>query len=623
MSYLLGTMEGMTKATKRTVNHRSVSKSGVGNRVSKPVRRIVYCDGVRGVLEQREGSWSVQNETEVRVLAALGGSNRAFDRLQALAATLNAGLIDRAGLTDLSRRLRAISEAENMSRVWIPDLLLPAVAFACAFLAEVNGARWLAWALSARLDGNLFRRSLPGPGWCTMTRYETLSSWGYDREIRWIDEMPDAFWDRLRVRRDCCAPDGPTDTCLSTRDRPCLRSVAAASNPRANPGLLRELAKSSDVVVLDLVASHPRTPAGALHAMVENGQIQLAVKLRVPQNRSASTWLLRRMAKSSMWQVRGLAAMNEAMPVSVLKELCRDEMEFVRSVVAGHESTPEEELRILSGDDEYSVRRAVAFNGSCPSDLLEKLLGDRKWQVRSAAVSNPNASLELVTAHAEDRAMRVRAALADRPDAPSGVLRRLAHDPKEIVRRAVAWNNNTPADALELLAAAPELHIRYRVGANTSTPAVVLASVAADSHWWVRCSVAHNANTPVEILDAMSTEDDTSIRQAVAENAATSADVLSALASDDCYWVRAAAAENASTPDAALRLLVTDEAEDVRIASACNPSISGELLQVLASDEDYRARAEAAENLNKRREPQENKESQQSTESQEKGMEWR
>ena len=613
MSHPLAIMDCMTREVERAENYKNVTIRGASE--ARPIRRVVYCDGVRGVLEQREGGWSVQNETEVQVLAALGGTHRAFDRLQALTATLNAGLIDRAGLTDLSRRLRAISEADNMSRVWIPHLLLPAVAFACAFLADVNGARWLAWALSARLDGNLFRRSLPGPGWCTMTRYENLSPWGYDRDIRWIDEMPDAFWDRLRARRDCCPQDGPTDTCLSTRARPCLRSVAAASDPNANPGVLRELAQSGDVVVLDLVAAHPRTPAGALHAIVDNRQQQLAVRLRVPQNRSASTWLLRRMAKSSMWQVRGLAAMNEAMPVSVLKELCRDEMQFVRSVIAGHESTPEKELRVLSGDHEYSVRRAVASNDSCPADLLENLLGDRKWQVRSAAVSNPNASLELVSAHAEDRAMGVRAAVADRPDAPSGVLRRLAHDPKEKVRRAVAWNNNTPADALELLAAAPELHIRYRVGANASTPSAVLASVAADSEWWVRCSVAHNANTPVELLDAMSADHSSSVRQAVAGNATASADVLSALASDDCYWVRAAVAENASTPDAAVRLLVSDEEEDVRIAAARNPSIADELLQVLASDEDYRARAEAAENLNRRREPQER------TESREKGME--
>ena len=593
----------MAQEADRTENYKNVNtKSACGG---KPVRRVVHCDGIRGVLERRGGRWSIQNESEVRVLAALGGSARAFERLQALAATLDAGLIDRAGLTDLSKRLRAISDADNMTRVWIPDRLLPAVAFACTFMADSNGARWLACALSARLDSNLFRRILPGPGWCTLTRYRELSSWGYDREIRWIDEMPEAFWDRLSARRGCCPQDGLTDTCVNTEEALCLKSVAAASDPNAPAGVLSELATSNDSVLLDLVASHPRTPAHVLLGVIENRQVEFGVKLRVPQNRSVPPWLLRRMAKSSIWQVRGLAATNPATPVSVLKELRGDDMQFVRSVVAGHESTPEEELRILAGDHESQVRRAVAINGACPVDLLERLLADRKWQVRSAAVANPAASLELVVAHAGDRAMGVRAAVASRSDAPGDVLRWLSRDDKARVRYAVAWNDNTPADALELLATAPEPHIRYQVGLNASTPTTVLALVAADSERWVRRSVADNAETPVDLLHMMAADDDSYVREAVGGNVAASADVLSALASDDRYWVRCAVAQNASTPGSALKSLIADENEEVRIASARNPSTADELLEALASDEDYRVRAEAAENLNNRRESQE------------------
>lgn len=615
MSYPLGIMEGMTREAERAENHKDVTIRGACE--ARPVRRVVHCDGIRGVLERRDGRWSIQNESEARVLASLGGSSRGFDRLQAVTATLDAGLIDTEGVTYFSNRLRAISHAENMCRVWIPDQLLPMVAFACAFMPASNGARWLAWALSARLDSNLSRRVLPGPGWCTLTRYQQLSPWGYDREIRWISEMPQLFWDRLAVRQECCPRSGPTDICLSSGEGPCLRSVSAASDPSTDPEVLTELAQSRDSVVLDLVASHPKTPADVLCSIVESWQMEQHVRLRVTQNRSAPTWLLRRMAENSLWQVRGLAAMNEGMPAEVLEELCGDDMLFVRSAVAGHESTPDEELRILACDHESSVRRAVAANGACPADLLERLLADKKWQVRSAVVSNPAASLELVAHSADDRAMGVRAAVAYRSDAPGDVLRALAQDGKAKVRRAVAWNDNAPPDALESLAAASEPHIRYPVGLHASTPTTVLAAMAADSESWTRSSVARNANTPAEWLEAMAADDDSDVRQAVAGNLATPTASLTALASDDRFWVRIAAAANASTPEQALRSLATDEHEEVRIAAARNPSIPDELLEALISDEDYRARAEAAENLKKRREPQE------STEPQEKGIEER
>ena len=603
MSHPLAIMECMTREAERTENHKNVTAEDA--REARSVRRVVHCDGIRGVLEQRDGRWSIQNESEARVLAALGGSSRGFDRLRALAATLDAGLIDRTGLTDLSRQLRAIADADNMSRLWIPDRLLPAVAFACTFMADSNGTRWLAWALSARLDSNLFRRTLPGPGWCTLTRYQTLSPWGYDREIRWIDDMPDMFWDRLSVHRGCCPSDGSTEVCLSTGEGICLRSVAAASDPHTEPGVLKDLARSSDSVVLDLVASHPRTPAHALLGIVENRLVEFAVKLRVSQNRSVPPWLLRRMASGSIWQVRGLAAMNPAIPVSMLKKLCGDDMPFVRSVVAGHESTPGENLRVLAVDGERQVRRAVAMNEACPADLLERLLADRNWQVRSAAVANPAVSTDLAAAHAGDRAMGVRAAVACRSDAPDDVLRLLSGDDKESVRHAVAYNDHAPTDVLKLLAAAPEPYTRYLVGLNTATPREVLASVATDAEVWVRRSVATNADTPVDLLDTMADDDDSYVREAVGGNAATSGDVLSALASDDRYWVRCAVAQNASTPGSALRSLIVDENDEVRVASARNPSIADELLEALESDEDYRVRAEAAKNLNDRRNPQE------------------
>ena len=48
--------------------------------------------------------------------------------------------------------------------VRVPGHMLGAVAYACAFWGNPAGWGWLGWALSARLDANLVRDWMPGPG---------------------------------------------------------------------------------------------------------------------------------------------------------------------------------------------------------------------------------------------------------------------------------------------------------------------------------------------------------------------------------------------------------------------------------------------------------------------------
>ena len=605
MSYPLAIMESMTSTIEETRNHTYVTIQDACE--GRPVRRVVHCDGIRGVLRQRDQRWSVENEEEVRILAALGGSDRVVDRFQALAATLNAGLVNLVGLTYLNTRLRAIADAENVSRVWIPAGLLPAVAFACTFMPDSNGSRWLAWALSARLDGNLSCRSLPGPGLDTMTGRQKLFAWGYGREIRWIDAMPTTFWDRLNAPGECCPSGAATEVCLRGADQPCLRAVAAASDPRTQPAMLKALARSNDSVVLDLVASHPRTQAHVLLGLGQNRQdygTQFLVRLRVPQNLSVSPWLLRRLAKNSLWQVRGLAAMNTAMPVSALNELCRDDEQFVRSAVASNENTPEDDLHVLARDGEWQVRRAAASNPSCPVDLIKRMLTDSRREVRRAAVSNPTTPLELAMPFAKDRAMAVRSAVACRSNAPGDVLRALATDDKVRVRRAVAWNQGIPADVSELLSADADLDVRAVLGHNRSTPSTVLRILAGDSNGWVRQCVAENASTPVDLLEEMFVDAESWFKPALAGNESTPAGLLASLAADEWFGVRACVATNTSTPAEVLRSMAADEDAEVRVGVAGNPSTPDDSLKELTTDEDYRARAEAFENLTQRRNAQ-------------------
>ena len=178
---------------------------------------MVSVGAVRGVLEHSGGGWVVANESEVRLLEALCGERGALGRLRALAATLDAGLVEAGEVRRLNARLCAVAaaEPERLWRVWMPEDLCAAAAFACAWANDERLSRWLGHVLAPRLDSNLVRGLLPGAGWWSWQvphhhRWRT-----FDRDTHWISEMPPVFWDRLRAHPDLR-----------------LRAVAAASGPR-------------------------------------------------------------------------------------------------------------------------------------------------------------------------------------------------------------------------------------------------------------------------------------------------------------------------------------------------------------------------------------------------------
>ena len=177
---------------------------------------------------------------EVRILAALGGSDRVVDRFRALAATLNAGLIDRAGLTysqhPTARHLRRGECEPRLDPGPLAPGGWPSLALSWR---DSNGSQWLAWAFSARLDGNLSRRSLPGPGLCTMTAVRQAFELGVrPRDPLARRDAGGVLGSSQRSPWDCCPwRVESTDVCLSNTDVPCLRTVAVASDPSATtPG---------------------------------------------------------------------------------------------------------------------------------------------------------------------------------------------------------------------------------------------------------------------------------------------------------------------------------------------------------------------------------------------------
>lgn len=588
----------MTQATGRKGG--SAALRGAGSPCGRVVRRSVQCDGVRGVLARRDGRWTVDNESEIRMLAALGrDSPGAIDRFKALAETLNADLVDVGSLRWLNGRLSELVAAtpDEVPTEWGDPQVMAQVAFACACMSDPsnsNGAQWLAWALSARLQNNLVDGPLPGSGWLSMRHPDRYWSRRFDRDTCWTTMMPAEFWARLR-----------------THHEPWLRDATAASDPRAAATLLRRLARSDHGVVLDLVASHLNTPRGVLRRISKsphNAELVPAyVELRtsrIAQNRRTPQRLLRRLARSESERTRVAVAAHPSTPVSVLRALADDNAGSVRIQVARHWQGSDPVMRRLARDCSVGVRRAVALNPYRPNDVHVKLLHDRMAAVRRAAIRNSHVYDRSVYGHVEDRALTVRREVAYQTGWGL-LLGRLAQDPKADVRAAAAANPRTPALVLESLASDPHDRVRGAVAGNPSTPAEALRVLACDGDRWVRARVAGNPSAPPELLAELLESDTSDIdgdtRAWIAANAAAPAQMLRMLSADGDNNVRWGLATNPSTPANLLAELASDHYCWIRKEVALNPSAPCGVLATLAGDRDCLVRAAAARTLCGRR----------------------
>lgn len=554
---------------------------------SRSRRRVVCVGAVRGVLARREHRWVVDNEPEVRLLEALRAERGALERLRALAAVLDAGLVDVGDLKRLNGRLSAIAAVEapgDLWRVLVAGDECAAVAYACVCAEDEMLSRWLGYALSARLDANLVPGLLPGPGWVSWGVPDHLRDHTLDRDTHWVSEMPRSFWRRLR----------------SHSDRR-LRAVARASDPAAHPKLLADLADRHPgaAEVLDVIASNPRAPTRVLRRLMRDPGAGEQVALRVAQNRSATAALLAEMANSRRWDLRYVAAWHPRMPLGALRRLAGDESDEVRTAVARAEA-PAPALQALASDPDVWVRTAVASNPSAPQGALEALLGDRFAAVRAAAAANESTPAALVAARARDRAIRVRCEVAARP-VGSDVLTVLAEDPKSKVRQAVAHNAHTPPKMLGRLAKDRCGEVRAAAGHHRDTPPVVLRALAGDDYWWVRDCVASNKSTPLRALSELTSDEDSDVSFDAARNAAIGPRGLKTLAAHEHWAVRAGAALNPNTPQALLEALAQDDDSDVRRCVCENDQTPQGVLDTLRRDADYWVRAAAAAASQRRR----------------------
>ena len=210
------------------------------------------------------------------MVEALDGSGGARERLWALAAALNAAVMGPGDIGRVSALVDRVYGSEPCL-VEVPGELMGALAFVCAELGDAVSRQWLRWVLSARLGKGLVRRWLPGPGLASMHWGGQLVERGFGRETHWISEMPEAFWDRLRDDAGAC-----------------VSHAVAASDPQTPRWMIEVLAANAgcwDSELLDLLASHPKTPRRVLATLADTSAAS-EVSQRVAQNLNAGPRLL-------------------------------------------------------------------------------------------------------------------------------------------------------------------------------------------------------------------------------------------------------------------------------------------------------------------------------------------
>lgn len=562
----------------------TVAEGGAGGRSEKTRRRRVTVDGMVGVLALRDGRWVLANDLEVRVSETLMARAGVRDRLLALAATLNAGMIDGSQLRRLNRLLDEIA-GEKACLVRVPGDWMAPAAYACAFWNHPTGVGWLAWALSAQLDSGLVQRGLAGPGVLSLTFAGRLAGGGFGRDTYWITEMPQAFWDRLKSRRD----DG-------------LADVAAACDPSTPAARLTELVETEKRAweLLDLLLSHPHCSEAVLRNIGTDQRAGSMACRRVAQNLNTPADVLDHLANSFYADVKIAVAVHPSTPLQTLERLAEIHDVEVRATVARNPRLPASVLERLADDAEMVVRSWVAVHASTPQETLQRLLGDRNSEVRAYAASNLSTPVEAVAARAADRTIRVRRAVAWCGGLDAATLDVLAGDPSVAVREAAATNAGCDAALLERLARDDDRRVRVAVADHPSTPERVLRTLAADDDWWPRMQVASNPATSADLLAVLAADVKECVRCEVADNPKTPAEVLEVLAGDS-EIVRAVVAGNSAVDEALLRSLAADTDSFVRAGAAENPSLPADVWAVLAEDDSYFVRAAAAEHATRRR----------------------
>ncbi|CAN5332990.1 hypothetical protein BH09ACT1_BH09ACT1_12690 [soil metagenome] len=408
---------------------------------------------------------------------------------------------------------------------------------------------------------------------------------------------------------------------------------AAAKSPQTNPTKLARLARSSNPVIVELVAANPSTPQGSLDSLAKSGSSKSV--LAVARNRSTSSATLKELSANRDQAVRSAVASNTQTSADVLEELARarNVSDQIKLSIAMNPATPGRLLSDLvsSRASPDHVKMAVAGNPSTPPQTLDRLLDTSRTTsaMNRILAENPATSTqtraflfgvgkfrETVVRTSPQETTAARIAITRREQsAGRPVLNLLALDLDPSVRRAVAVAPLADAAVLETLARDNEPSVSTAARARTTSDhselvrlietgdPTILEALARNPHTQSEATpaiarallnvgdsvalllLARDVSAPHDVLEVLAVSADSAVRYATAINPSAPENVLRTLAKDAETRIRVVAARSSMLPLDSLVVLASDAEPTVRAAVAANPITPAEILLRLASDE--------------------------------------
>ncbi len=426
-----------------------------------------------------------------------------------------------------------------------------------------------------------------------------------------------------------------------------------ATNPSAEPELLRELASSEDKATREAVTTNPNTPTDLLLKlagdfpssffsnpvlsllMLENPNLATDISywslLKLLKQDDAPQWFLACAAMHSNSLVLEAVAKHKQVSQQVLEQLAiksRYDPELglciaqrkdvsqkvleklaqhgagsVRLHLATYPKIPVKVLEILVENPEpnwnlrVAIETSVAKNPNTPLNVLEALIKVPYTKVKNAIAKRSDLTKHLIIELAMDYRVHTMNFLPQNPYIPSNWLEEMAEHDIERVRQMVARHPNTPVHIL--VQAASYLQLRQFVAENPSTPPEVLEELAMDSRGDIQAAVARNSNTPgyvLEILAGMPFHDLLLARHPNTPDS-TLQKVLWRLALDERLSVRKYVAQHSQAPVSILTQWAKNSPE-LRAWIALNVSTPSSILEQLAKDTSKDVRYGVAKNTN-------------------------
>ena len=426
-----------------------------------------------------------------------------------------------------------------------------------------------------------------------------------------------------------------------------------ATNPSAEPELLRELASSEDKATREAVTTNPNTPTDVLLKlagdfpssffsnpvlsllMLENPNLATDISYwsllkllkqddapqwflacaamhsnslvleAVAKHKHASEQVLEQLAIKSRYDPElGLCiAQRKDVSQKVLEKLAQHGAGSVRLHLATYPKIPVKVLEILVENPEpnwnlrVAIEISIAKNPNTPLNVLEALIKVPLTKVKNAIAKRSDLTKHLIIELAMDYRVHTMNFLPQNPYIPSNWLEEMADHDIERVRQMVARHPNTPVNIL--VQAASYLQLRQFVAENPSTPPEVLEELAMDSRGDIQAAVARNSKTPGYVLEILAGMPFHDLLLASHPNTpdSTLQKVLWRLALDERLSVRKYVAQHSQAPVSILTQWAKNSPE-LRPWIALNVSTPSRILEELAKDTSKDVRYGVAKNTN-------------------------